>query len=53
MNMPQDKKLNETVKDDEPGKEIETPYDKSLSGPMSGRMKPPIKKESDMGGYGE
>ena len=56
MNAPQDKKLIEVVKDDEPGKEIETAYDKETKGPMSGRMKILEKgnlRESDCGGYGE
>lgn len=45
FSMSQDKKLVEVVKDDEPGKEIETPYDKLLKGPMSERMKPMVKGE--------
>ena len=53
--MSQDKKLVEIVKDDDPGKEIETAYDRETKGPMSGRMKQPIMgepRESDCGGYG-
>jgi hypothetical protein len=56
MNSPQDKKLSEVVKDDEPGKEIETAYDKELKGSMEGRMKPLEKgnlRDSDSGHYGE
>jgi hypothetical protein len=51
MNAPQDKKLVDIVPDDEPGKEIETEYDESLKGPMSGRMKPQIRYRNTE--YGE
>lgn len=49
----QDRKLADTVPDDEPGKEIETDYDRLLKGPMSERMKPLVQGDSDRCCYGE